>query len=165
VELAFCGYQDRNLTLEEMPAFYDSLDAYVCASSTEGNNNALMEAAAMQRAIITTDNGTVPEYLRAGESALIVGREPRQFAEAVIRLRDDPGLRVALGQKARAAVVAAFDWKAMAMEYRNLFRSALAKGGTGESSGQANPKASANPPKSRAAARDLNAISGPLSHP
>jgi len=131
VELAFCGYQDRNLTLEEMPAFYDSLDAHICASSTEGNNNALMEAASMGRAIITTDNGTVPEYLHPGESALIVERQSRQFDEAVIRLRDDPGLRVALGQNARAAVVAAFDWKARAMDYRTLFRSALARGGSG----------------------------------
>ena len=147
VELAFCGYQDRNLTLEEMPAFYDSLDAYVCSSSMEGNNNALMEAASMQRAIITTDNGTVPEYLRPGESALIVEQQPRQFAEAVIRLRDDSGLRVALGQNARAAVVAAFDWKARAMDYRTLFRSALAKGGSGETSGRPNPIASANPAK------------------
>ncbi len=61
IELVYCGYADRNLTLEEMPGFYSSIDAYVCASSFEGNNNSLLEAAAMERAIITTPNGTVPE--------------------------------------------------------------------------------------------------------
>ena len=87
VELIFCGYQDRNLDVHQMRAFYDSLDAYVCTSDLEGNNNALMEAAAMQRAIITTDNGTVPEYLRHGESAIIVERAPDRFREAVLQLR------------------------------------------------------------------------------
>jgi glycosyltransferase involved in cell wall biosynthesis len=125
VELIYCGYLDRNLDAHQMRAFYDSLDAYVCASDLEGNNNALLEAAAMQRAIITTDNGTVPEYLRHGESALIVERTPARFREAVLQLRDDPPLRVALGRKARAAVAAAFEWKKWAQDYRAFFQSAL----------------------------------------
>jgi glycosyltransferase involved in cell wall biosynthesis len=125
VELIFCGYQDRNLDVHQMRAFYDSLDAYVCTSDLEGNNNALMEAAAMQRAIITTDNGTVPEYLRHGESAIIVERAPDRFREAVLQLRDNPQLRVALGRKARPAVAAAFEWEKRAQDYRTFFRSAL----------------------------------------
>ena len=62
VELVYVGYVDRNYSLNEMPGFYDSLDAYVCASSFEGSNNSILEAAAMERAIITTPNGTVPEF-------------------------------------------------------------------------------------------------------
>jgi glycosyltransferase involved in cell wall biosynthesis len=122
VELVFCGYSDRNLTLGEMRGFYDSLDAYVCTSATEGNNNSLMEAAAMARAIVTTDAGTVPEYLAHGASALVVPREAGRFAEAVAALRVDPALRRTLGAAARAAAVTRWDWRARAEDYRAMFR-------------------------------------------
>ncbi len=126
VELVFCGYSDKNLDRDQMKAFYDSLDAYVCTSQWEGNNNSLMEAAAMQRAIITTDNGTVPEYLRHGSSAIIVERQLPELIHAVIQLRDNPALRASLGEQARAAVAAKFDWNTAAERYREFFRTALA---------------------------------------
>jgi len=127
VELAFCGYQDRNLNLEDMHKFYDSIDVYVCASSLhhEGNNNSLMEAASMQRAIITTDSGAVPEYLRHNENALIVERELPNFIRAVVELRDDPARRVALGEQARVSVQQHFEWRAMAEQYAAFFEHAL----------------------------------------
>ncbi len=126
VELVFCGYSDRLLTAAEMVEFYNSIDAYVCASDFEGNNNSLLEAAAMGRAIITTANGTVPEYLRNRESALIVARQAEAFRRAVEELRDNPELRVRLGTAAAAAVKSAFDWRAQAERHRDFFRRSLA---------------------------------------
>ncbi|MCC7052653.1 MAG: glycosyltransferase family 4 protein [Gemmatimonadaceae bacterium] len=125
VELVFCGYADRNLTLDEMPAFYSSIDAYVCTSQTEGNNNSLLEAAATGAAIVTTEAGTVPEYLVDGESALVVRREPVAFADAVLRLRDDPALRARLGRAASAAVIPAWTWACRAEDYRLFLRAAV----------------------------------------
>ena len=127
VELIYCGYQDKNLDLEGMRQFYDSIDCYVCTSSVhhEGNNNSLMEAAAMERAIITTDNGTVPEYLRQSDSAIIVERELPNFIHAVCVLRDDPVKRGELGRQARIAVKRTFDWSAMAPKYAEFFWQAL----------------------------------------
>ena len=133
VELVFCGYSDRNLSLDQMKEFYNSIDAYVCASDFEGNNNSLLEAAAMARAIVTTDNGTVSEYLRHGESALIVGRSLPAFSEAVERLRDTPPLRRELGAAARASVVAQWDWRTKAEDYRALFSDALIGAGFSQS--------------------------------
>ena len=127
VELVFCGYSDRNLTLDEMPAWYASIDVYVCASLTEGNNNALLEAAASGCAIVTTDNGTVPEYLHDGESASIVPREREAFVRAVTTLRDDPALRERFGAAASSAVLPAWTWDVKAQEYRAFIRSALAQ--------------------------------------
>ncbi|MBC7842558.1 MAG: glycosyltransferase family 4 protein, partial [Gemmatimonadaceae bacterium] len=127
VELVFCGYSDRNLALDEMPGWYASIDVYVCASLNEGNNNALLEAAASGCAIVTTDNGTVPEFLRHGESAFIVARERDAFVRAVITLRDDPALRERLGAAASAAVLPAWTWDVKVQDYRTFFRSAVAE--------------------------------------
>ncbi len=129
VNLVYCGYSDRLMTLEEMPGFYESIDAYVCSSSSEGHNNSLMEAAAMERAIITTNVGTVAEYLVNGLSALIVPRDHAAIAEAVIRLRDDPALRVRLGIAARQAVLAKFDWRERIIDHRMAFNELLSRNG------------------------------------
>ena len=125
VELVFCGYMDKNLDLEGMRRFYDSIDVYICSSAQEGNNNSLLEAAAMERTILTTNNGTVPEYLEHGISALIVERELPLLIQAVCELRDDPELRRSLGLQARQSVIAQFDWKQMAPRYAEFFIQAL----------------------------------------
>lgn len=125
VELVFCGYHDRLLTTEEMIRFYDSIDAYVCASDFEGNNNSLLEAGAMGRALITTDNGTVPEYLCNGESALIVERTPEAFVRAVEQLRDDPEMRARLGAAASKSVRAIFDWAVQMERHRSFFERSI----------------------------------------
>jgi glycosyltransferase involved in cell wall biosynthesis len=127
VELVFCGYADRNLTRDEMPAWYASIDVYVCASLSEGSNNSLLEAAATGCAIVTTSNGTVPEYLEDGVSAFVVPREREAFVRAVTTLRDDAVLRARLGEAASAAVLPAWTWAVRAQDYRAFFRTALAQ--------------------------------------
>ncbi len=130
VELVFCGYADRRLTRTEVRDFYDSIDVYVCSSITEGNNNPLLECAAMERALVTTDTGTVPEYLRDGESALVVPRKLEAFVAAIERLRDDPELRSRLGRKARQSVIEHFEWGKQAEAYRRWFNQALQGAGS-----------------------------------
>jgi glycosyltransferase involved in cell wall biosynthesis len=130
VELVICGYSDRNRTLDEMPAYYASLDAYICTSDTEGNNNTLLEAAGTGTPIITTRTGTVSEYLRDGESALIIPRQLPAVQAAVAKLRDTPGIRTALGDAAARAVHPAWTWSERIHEYRTFFDAALA--GRGE---------------------------------
>lgn len=125
VELVFCGYADRNLTLDEMAAWYADVDVYLCASLSEGSNNALLEAAASGCAIVTTDNGTVPEYLQDGVSALIVTRRCDAFMHAVTTLRDDPALRLRLGTAASAAVLPKWTWATRKEHYAQFLREAL----------------------------------------
>lgn len=137
VELVYCGYMDRKLELPEMREFYESIDAYICSSEQEGNNNSLMEAAAMERAIITTDNGTVPEYLTHDVSALIVDRAPEAFVQAVEQLRDNPELRTRLGESARESVVEKFEWRQMIERHRALFREAIEQSAAVDPLGQA----------------------------
>lgn len=137
IELVFCGYVDKHLSVTQMRDFYNEINAYVCASDKEGNNNALLEAAAMGRAIITTNNGTVTEYLQHETSALIVERNLWSFVQAAEMLRDNPDLRERLGQAARSAVTDGWDWKQRAEDYRRFFHEALRKNVTIKTSGEA----------------------------
>ena len=114
--------------MTEMKGFYDSIDVYVCASENfEGNNNSLMEAASMARAIITTDNGTVPEYLQDGNNALIVDRNLASFKNAVLYFRENRVRISEMGRKAQRVVRSKWDWKIKAEEYRSFFNVALTR--------------------------------------
>lgn len=128
VELRFCGYSDELIDYDGMREFYEGIDIYVCSSSSEseGNNNSLLEAAAMGRAIVTTDTGTVDEYLEDGVSALIVQRTPEAVRSAVERLAKDPALGRALGRQA-AQAVQTFSWENKLAEHRAWLRGCLAK--------------------------------------
>jgi len=128
VALSTCGLGERMLPLEDMPGFYAGIDVYCCASLTEGSNNSLLEAAAAGRGIVTTDNGTVPEYLRHGESAFIVERRAEAFEEAVRELAKDRELTARLGAAAREAVKT-FDWRAKADDYAAFFTRAIKRTG------------------------------------
>lgn len=128
VTLIHRGYADRCLDVKAMPAFYEGIDVYVCASRSEGNNNSLLEAAAMARAIVTTDTGTVPEYLERDASALVVERTPEAFRRAVETLRDHRERLADMGRLARRSVVEHFDWKDKAEGFRAFFLEALERG-------------------------------------
>lgn len=125
VEVVSAGYDGRLLDISAMREFYKSLDVYVCASLQEGNCNPLLESAAMGVAIVTTDNGTVPEYLVHGKSALIVERNEAGFRRAIEFFRDNPEARVVFGKEARKSVIEKWDWSLMAQRYKTFFDEAL----------------------------------------
>jgi sugar transferase (PEP-CTERM/EpsH1 system associated) len=74
----------------------------------------LLEALAMQAAIVSTSMGAegVPE-LRDGEHVLLADTA-RAFADALVRVLDDPALRQRMGAAGRAMVAAHYDWRVIA---------------------------------------------------
>ena len=129
VSLKYCGYADKEtlLNTEQMADFHNCLDVYVCASEArgEGHNNSLVESACVGNPLITTINGTVPEYLVNEENALIVNRDDDSFRVAVEKLRDNPSLRESLGQIARETVLEKFCWEKKASDFKAMFEKAL----------------------------------------
>jgi len=68
-----------------------------------------LEAQASGRPVVTTDHGGIPEYVRDGETALVVPEgDPAALAGALIRVLSDDALAAALGDRGPAAV-ARFD--------------------------------------------------------
>lgn len=89
-----------------------ALDLFVLPSHSETFGLALIEAMAMQRAVIATHAGGVPEIVEDGKSGLLVPpRDSVALAGAVNRLLDDPACRLVLGKCARKRVLDAFDAK------------------------------------------------------
>lgn len=71
VELAMRA-TEQQVSVEEMPAFYQKLDAYICASSSEGFSLSVLEAASCGNPIITTNVGGMAELIKDGNNGFLV---------------------------------------------------------------------------------------------
>lgn len=73
----------------------------VHTSDSEGSPNAVMEAAAAGRAVVTTDVGDVRRFVLDGETGFVVAREDETaLVERMRRLLEAPELSVRMGQRA-----------------------------------------------------------------
>ena len=93
----------------DMRAVYAAADLVVLPSWREGLSRSLVEAAAMERPIITTDVPGCRDVIDHGRSGLLVASQDARAIELAIRLLlDNPDLAHRLGKEARRKVIAEF---------------------------------------------------------
>jgi len=89
-----------------------------------GTNLKVLEAMAMERAVLSTSCGCAGLGLEHGRSVWVAD-EPAEFAEAAARLLEDPELRRRLAQAARRQAELHFDWRALGQRQCALWRELL----------------------------------------
>jgi glycosyltransferase involved in cell wall biosynthesis len=90
--------------------FIQAADVYVAPLRMgSGTRLKLLEAMAMERAIVSTRLGAEGLEAAAGE-ALVIADQPGSFASAVVDLLQDAARRQILGRQASALVRARYDW-------------------------------------------------------
>jgi D-inositol-3-phosphate glycosyltransferase len=95
---------------ENVPEFLAAIDVFVLPSYSETFGLVLIEAMSMQKPIVATGDGGVPEIVEDGlDGLLIPPRDERALAEAIIRLLKDSSLRAFLSQHARWDALERFD--------------------------------------------------------
>ncbi len=123
------GIRDRVLEVEgpgheQLNALYAGAHALLFPSLAEGFGWPVTEAQACDCPVICSDRTSVPEV--AGDAAIVCGAENAgAMAAAVLRLRDEPGLRQSLIERGRANLER-FSMEKMLDGYINLYRQALA---------------------------------------
>lgn len=83
----------------------------------------VLEAMAMAKPVVTTSLGLSGIAALPGRD-LLVADDPDTFAEAVIRLLRDSGLRCRIGSGARTFVVREHNWAVVAERYEEIYRAA-----------------------------------------
>lgn len=121
---------ERHVTLsgsvQDMPAFYASLDILVSASRQEGLPVALLEGVASGLPVVATRVGAVPEVVVPEVTGVLVEPEsPELLAAAIARLISSPGLRTSFGQKGQQRVTAEFSAARMTADYLAMYRQAI----------------------------------------
>lgn len=77
-----------HIPLEAMPSFYNTLDAYVCASSSEGFSLSVLEAASCGVPIISTRITGCTELIKHSENGIFVDRSVESISEAINIMKD-----------------------------------------------------------------------------
>jgi glycosyltransferase involved in cell wall biosynthesis len=111
---------------ESMVEYYNSLSAYICASSNEGTPNPIFEASSCGRPCISTAVGLAPKLILHGKSGLIVERKAHLIGEAMTRLKNS-NLKQ-MGKMARM-MAEYHSWEAKSHHWRHAMRVALAARG------------------------------------
>jgi glycosyltransferase involved in cell wall biosynthesis len=92
-----------------------------------GTNVKVLEAMAMERAVVSTSSGCAGIGLEH-RASVWVADDPAAFAEGISSLLDNHGERARIAQAARALAERRFDWKALGEKQRALFRELLRSG-------------------------------------
>jgi len=99
------------IPLDEMPTFYQALDAYICASSSEGFSLSVLEAASCGVPVITTRVGGCTELIKDGENGFLVDRNVDAIADRIVALKNDDELRDRISKAIRKTVEDKYCWK------------------------------------------------------
>jgi glycosyltransferase involved in cell wall biosynthesis len=94
---------------------------------SDGSCRALLEAAACGIPAVTTDLGTLPEIVVAGETGLVVPPDPERLAEAWHRLLADEPLRRRFGAAARGRAEKSFSPARLAEQVEQLYQETLVR--------------------------------------
>lgn len=90
--------------VENVDQVYNALDAYVFPSEIEGTGTALQAAMAWGLPCVSTSRGGLNEIVENKRTAIVVEPEPREFAQAMLRLLGNGGLRKRLGEAGRREI-------------------------------------------------------------
>ncbi len=110
-----------NVPHDELPVWLERSDIFVLPSLYEGHPKVLLEAMAMEKAILATDVPGIREVLTHGKNAYIVPPAAAGLAEGLLALKKNPDLRQSLGIEARKTVVAEYSLEKILERELNLY--------------------------------------------
>ena len=113
----------------DMQPLLDDADIAVLPSYREGTPRILIEAAAMEKPIVTTDIPGCRGLVVDGESGFLVPvRSVEPLVDAITRLIADADLRKRFGKRGREIVLAGFDEKIVLEQTLDVYRDLGVKG-------------------------------------
>lgn len=108
---------DQHVQPADMPAWHNTYDVYVCASSSEGFSIAVLEAAASGRVVISTRVGGSTDLITHGEDGFLVERSVDAIAELLTGLQANRKQMGAVGGKIRKKVERMWSWQARSLAW------------------------------------------------
>jgi glycosyltransferase involved in cell wall biosynthesis len=106
----------------KVPEALAQIDIFVYPSWHEGFGRSIMEALAMEKAVVATNVGGIPDLIQDGENGfLIAPHKPTELAEKLNKLIGDKDLREKFGKTGRKLVSQNFEWNDGIKKFANLF--------------------------------------------
>lgn len=131
VRVAQAGLQDRvqilgELPIDDVPPWYRRILIYAFTSRNEGFGLTILEAMASGAALVAARAGAAEAVVKDGQNGVLVPTgDADALAAALEPLMRDPASAAAMGERARAYVVAQFSVEAEAEKYAAVYRRVL----------------------------------------
>jgi ribosomal-protein-alanine acetyltransferase len=103
------------------PLYHEANVVVVPTLESAGTNVKVMEAMAMERAVISTSSGCTGLGVEHGVNIWIADT-PEEFAAGIAKLLEDGTLRAKIAKGGRGLVEKRFDWRAIGLRQRALIR-------------------------------------------
>jgi glycosyltransferase involved in cell wall biosynthesis len=131
-ELAVLREEARNLGIQEnvkflgfredVPSLLQAIDVFVLPSLSEGLPLSVLEALALQKPVVASDVGGIPEVVEDGITGFLVPpKNPEALADKILLLLRNPQLAADFGKEGRKKVEEAFSLEHMIQEYQSLY--------------------------------------------
>lgn len=106
----------------KVPEALAEIDIFVYPSWHEGFGRSIMEALAMEKPVVATNIGGIPDLVQNGENGFLVEpHNPGQLAEKIKILAENKTLREKFGQAGRAWIAENFEWREGIQKFAQLF--------------------------------------------
>ncbi len=107
---------------KDIPELLSTMDVFVLPSLEEGMPQSLLQAMAMERAVVASSVGGVPEVIRDGQTGfLVTSQDSGALAEKIGILLRDPDQRKVFGQAGRLAIADSYSLDAMLQKTEQLY--------------------------------------------
>jgi glycosyltransferase involved in cell wall biosynthesis len=107
---------------EDIARVLNTLDVFVFPSLQEALGTAVLEAMAMEKPVVASRVGGIPEIVREGRTGYLIDPEdPRAISGGVIRLLKDGEMRRQMGAEGRKLVENHYDTRRMVRQLEKLY--------------------------------------------
>lgn len=113
--------------LDQVEPVYAAIDAFAFPSEFEGLGTSLLVALATGLPVISTRRASLAEVVDPDRTGLAAEPNGPEFAAAMLKLIEDPGLRARLGEAARREAIARFSVESMVDGTLVQYQKALAE--------------------------------------
>ena len=117
------------VSAQDLACLYSLADIFVLPSiidskgDTEGLGVVLLEAMAMERPVVGTNVGGIPEIIRDKDTGFLVPqKEPRALADRICTLLADKRLAKRMGEEGRKTVMKHFTWRKLAKDVVGIYQ-------------------------------------------
>ncbi len=126
VQVAVLGARgEHQVKREDMPALYNQIDLYVCASSSEGFSQSVLEAAACGRGIVSTRVGGCEDLIHEGVNGCFIRRDLAQIKDVIVGLEADRARVARMGRHSRQQVLDRYAWPVRVRDWLRFIESHL----------------------------------------